>query len=57
MKTEIEMAIQSGFWREHTDTWMCSTNGIQALVKIVRADEAAKWAKTCGRTAIRRGMK
>ena len=38
MKTVIEMAREAGFWREHTDTWMCNTEDIERFAELVRAE-------------------
>ena len=39
MKTVIEMAREAGFWQEHADTYMCSTDAIKTFAALVRADE------------------
>jgi len=31
----IEMAKQVGFWKEHTNTWMCNSQDIEAFAKLV----------------------
>lgn len=45
MKTVIEMAIDSGFWREHINTWMCRTKDIEDFAELIRTDERARMAE------------
>jgi hypothetical protein len=33
------MAREAGFWQEHTNTYMCSTDAIKDFEALVRADE------------------
>jgi hypothetical protein len=33
------MAREAGFWQEHADTYMCSTDAIKSFEALVRADE------------------
>ena len=45
MKTNIEMAQDAGFWREHINTWMCRSEDIERFAALVRADEREACAK------------
>ena len=47
MKTTIDMAREAGFWQEHTNTYMCSTDAIKAFEVFVREDEREACAKLC----------
>ena len=33
------IALTAGFWREHTDTWMCTSEHIEIFANLIRADE------------------
>jgi len=39
MRDSIDMAREAGFWHEHINTYMCSTDAIKAFEALVRADE------------------
>ena len=39
MRDTIDMAREAGFWQEHTNTYMCSTDAIKDFEALVRADE------------------
>jgi hypothetical protein len=39
MRDTIDMAREAGFWQEHINTYMCSTDAIKAFEALVRADE------------------
>ena len=39
----LKLAQDAGFWREHTNTWMCSSEDIEAFAEIVRAEAQKKW--------------
>ena len=41
------MAREAGFWQEHINTYMCSTDAIKAFEALVRADEREACAKVC----------
>jgi hypothetical protein len=47
MRDTIETALESGFWQEHTNTYMCNTDDIKAFEAFVRADEREACANTC----------
>ena len=42
-----ELAVQAGFWKEHTNTWMCSSEDIEIFADLIRADEREACAKVC----------
>jgi hypothetical protein len=44
------MAREAGFWQEHINTYMCSTDAIKAFEALVRADEREACAKVCDTT-------
>ena len=46
MRETIDMAREAGFWQEHTNIYMCSTDAIKAFEALVRADEREACAKT-----------
>ena len=50
MRDTIEMALEAGFWQEHTNTYMCNTDDIKAFEAFVRADEREACANTCDST-------
>jgi hypothetical protein len=43
----IEMAKQAGFWKEHTNTWMCNSQDIEAFAKLVAQHEREACAQVC----------
>jgi hypothetical protein len=43
----IEMAKQAGFWKEHTNTWMCNSQDIEAFANLVAQHEREACAKVC----------
>ena len=36
------IALTAGFWREHTNTWMCTGEDIETFADLIRADEREK---------------
>jgi hypothetical protein len=42
MDKTMQMAREAGFWQEHINTYMCSTDAIKAFEVLVRADEREK---------------
>lgn len=38
----MQQAKSVGFWQEHIDTWMCTTEDIKRFAELVRAEELAK---------------
>ena len=43
----LKWAQESGFWQEHTNTWMCNTQDIERLIDRVRHDEREQCARVC----------
>jgi hypothetical protein len=60
MKTTLDMAREAGFWQEHTNTYMCSTDAIKAFEALVRADEREQiedeWSM-CVQSDLEHGVK
>jgi len=42
---ELKLALEAGFWQEHTNTFMCTSEDIKAFEAFVRADEREQCAK------------
>jgi len=38
----IELAKSVGFWKEHTNTWMCNSQDIEAFAKLIAEQEREK---------------
>ena len=54
MRDTIEMALEAGFWQEHTNTYMCNKDDIKFFEAFVRADEREKIIKQVDWTALLR---
>lgn len=52
-KTVVDMAREAGFWQGQTNTWMCSSEAIEAFEALVRAHERELCAKVCDYMASR----
>lgn len=35
----IDLAVESGFWQEHTNLWMCTSEAIQKFFQMIQAAE------------------
>ena len=49
MKDTIDIARKAGFWQEHTNTYMCSTDAIKAFEAFVRADDRSVEREACAK--------
>lgn len=47
MNDITRMARAAGFWKEHTNTWMCTGEDIARFAALVRADEREACAEVC----------
>lgn len=43
----IELAKQAGFWQEHINTWMCTTQDIERFVVTIRNAALEEAAMKC----------
>lgn len=46
----LNMARQAGFWKEHANTWRCTTKDMEAFAKLVAAKEREICAKLAQET-------